>query len=209
MTRIKICGLFREQDIGYVNEAMPDYAGFILNFPKSHRNITVEQAENLRSRLRPEILPVCVFVDQPLEAVICAAEKVNPAVIQLHGNEGNAYIAELKEKTGREVWKAFRIQDEADLKAAAQCCADAVLLDNGCGTGEGFDWSKVEAFPRPFILAGGLTPENIPDAVARLHPGILDISSGVETNRLKDREKMIAAVQAAHMGSRTGCTMIR
>ena len=197
MTRIKICGLFREQDIEYVNEARPDYAGFILHFPKSHRNIDLEKAKELRDRLLPEIRSVCVFVDQPLETVIQSAKYIQPDILQLHGSESNSYIEELKEKTGLTVWKAFRVRNRASMTKALESGADLVLLDNGYGTGEVFDWSKAESFRRPFILAGGLTPENIPDAVSRLHPTAVDISSGVETDRVKDRSKVLAAVRAA------------
>ena len=201
MTAIKICGLFREQDIEYVNEAKPDYAGFILHFPKSHRNLDIDRASLLRKRLRPDIRSVCVFVDQPAETVIRAADRVRPDVIQLHGHENDGYIAGLKERTGLEVWKAFRIRTEADLEAAGASAADVVLLDNGYGTGEVFDWSKAEAFHRPFILAGGLTAGNIPEAVRRLKPMAVDLSSGVETNRIKDRGKIMDAVLAAHTGN--------
>lgn len=197
MTKIKICGLFREQDIEYVNEALPDYAGFILHFPKSHRNIDLGKAKALRDRLVPEIRAVCVFVDQPLETVIRSAEYIQPDILQLHGSESNWYIKELKEKTGLTVWKAFRVRNSASMTEALESSADLVLLDNGYGTGEVFDWSRAESFRRPFILAGGLTPENIPDAVLRLRPTAVDISSGVETNRQKDRDKVLAAVRAA------------
>ena len=197
MTKIKICGLFREQDIEYVNEALPDYAGFILHFPKSHRNIDLGKAKALRDCLVPEIQSVCVFVDQPLETVIRSAEYIQPDILQLHGSESNRYIEELKEKTGLTVWKAFRVRNSASMTEALESSADLVLLDNGYGTGEVFDWSRAESFRRPFILAGGLTLENIPDAVLRLRPTAVDISSGVETNRQKDRDKVLAAVRAA------------
>lgn len=197
MTKIKICGLFREQDIEYVNEALPDYVGFILHFPKSHRNIDLGKAKALRDRLVPEIRSVCVFVDQPLETVIRSAEYIQPDILQLHGSESNRYIEELKEKTGLTVWKAFRVRNSASMTEALESSADLVLLDNGYGTGEVFDWSRAESFRRPFILAGGLTPENIPDAVLRLRPTAVDISSGVETNRQKDRDKVLSAVRAA------------
>ena len=197
MTKIKICGLYREADIDYVNEAGPDYAGFILDFPRSHRNLTPEAAAALRRNLAPGIRAVGVFVDRPLETVAAAAETVGLDVIQLHGHEDDAYIAALREKTGLPVWKAFKIRTAADLKAAARSGADAVLLDNGYGTGEAFDWSLAEGFARPFLLAGGLTPENIPAAVKAMRPALVDISSGVETNQIKDREKILAAVRAA------------
>lgn len=197
MTQIKICGLTREADIDYVNEARPDYIGFILNFPKSRRNLSPEQAAALKSRLSPEIRAVGVFVDRPAEEIIRAAETVGLDVIQLHGHEDDAYIAALRERTNLPVWKAFRVRSSADLSAAERSSADEILLDNGYGTGEAFDWSLAGGFNRPFLLAGGLTPERIPQAIRALHPKLVDISSGVETDGVKDRDKILAAVRAA------------
>lgn len=197
MTQIKICGLTREADIDYVNEARPDYIGFILNFPKSRRNLSPEQAAALKSRLSPEIRAVGVFVDRPAEEIIRAAETVGLDVIQLHGHEDDAYIAALRERTNLPVWKAFRVRSAADLSAAERSSADEILLDNGYGTGEAFDWSLAGGFNSPFLLAGGLTPERIPQAIRALHPKLVDISSGVETDGVKDRDKILAAVRAA------------
>lgn len=197
MTKIKICGLFRDCDIDYINEAMPDYAGFILHFPKSHRNIDPVQAQHLRGRLRPEIRAVGVFVDQPVQTVLEAAKIARLDIIQLHGHEDNVYIQIIKEKTGKPVWKAFRIRTALDLDEARVSSADEVILDNGYGTGVPFDWKMVRKFGRPYILAGGLTPGNIREAVRLLRPKALDLSSGVETNDVKDREKILAAVRAA------------
>lgn len=199
MTKIKICGLYRDQDIDYVNEASPDYAGFILHFPKSHRNLEPDRALKLRNRLLSQIRAVSVFVDQPMETVIFTAERLRADVIQLHGHESDKYIEELREKTGREIWKAFKVRCEEDLLAASSCKADMVLLDNGYGTGQTFDWSLLEAFDRPFILAGGLTPSNISEAISRLGPVAVDLSSGVETEGRKDRKKIMAAVRAARI----------
>ena len=197
MTKIKICGLFRDCDIDYINEAMPDYAGFILHFPKSHRNIDPVQAQHLRGRLRPAIRAVGVFVDQPVQTVLEAAKIARLDIIQLHGHEDNVYIQIIKEKTGKPVWKAFRIRTALDLDEARVSSADEVILDNGYGTGVPFDWKMVRKFGRPYILAGGLTPGNIREAVRLLRPKALDLSSGVETNNVKDREKILAAVRAA------------
>ena len=203
MSRIKICGLFRECDIDYVNEAKPDYIGFILNFPKSRRNISYETASGLKQKLAPGILAVGVFVDQPAEAVCAAAQQIGLDVLQLHGHEDDGYIAAVKERAGLPVWKAFKVKTEADLQAAKNCSADEVILDNGYGTGEVFDWSLLNRFSREFILAGGLTPERIPRAVRMLNPKVVDLSSGVETDKVKDRDKILAAVRAAH-----ACVMI-
>lgn len=197
MTQIKICGLFRGCDIDYVNEAKPDYIGFILNFPKSHRNVSPEQAAELKNRLLPGIKAVGVFVDQPAEFVLSAAEQIGLDVIQLHGHEDDSYILKLREKTDLPIWKAFKIRSAEDLSAAETCAADEVILDNGYGTGTVFDWTCAADFPRRFILAGGLTPENIPEAIRTLRPAVLDISSGVETDKVKDRDRILSAVRAA------------
>ena len=141
-------------------------------------------------------------VDQPLETVIRTAAAVHPQILQLHGTEDNRYISHLREQTGLVIWKAFRIRNDADLAAAMESSADVVLLDNGYGTGQAFDWSKAVEFSRPFILAGGLTPENISEAVSKLHPLAVDLSSGVEQSRMKNKAKILAAVRAAH-GKRT------
>lgn len=198
MSKIKICGLFRDCDIDYVNEAKPDYIGFILNFPKSHRNISPERALELRSRLAEDIRPVGVFVNQPAEVVCEAAKRARLSVIQLHGQEDNNYIADLRKRISSTtpIWKAFGIRTASDLAAAQSSTADEILLDNGYGTGEVFDWSVISDFDRPFILAGGLTSGNIHEAIELFNPRVLDISSGVETDKVKDREKIFAAVRA-------------
>ena len=196
MTEIKICGLTREEDIAYVNEALPDYAGFILHFPRSRRNLTPDQAARLRRMLSPAVKAVGVFVSQPLETVVRTASETGIDIIQLHGNEDNDYIEALRNQCTLPVWKAFRVRSREDLASASASTADAVLLDNGYGTGEAFDWTLADGFARPCGLAGGLTPENIPGAIRTLHPQFLDISSGVETAGRKDRAKILAAVDA-------------
>lgn len=198
MTKIKICGLFRPCDIDYVNEARPDWCGFIINFPKSHRNLTPDQVRELRRGLDSSITPVGVFVDQPLEEVADLLNDGTISIAQLHGHEDDAYIAALRARApGKEIWKAYKIRSQADLAAANDSTADLVLLDNGCGTGQTFDWSLLQNFPRSYLLAGGLNPENLPAAIRTLHPFGVDLSSGVETERRKDRVKILAAVAAA------------
>ena len=198
MTRIKICGLTRPEDVRYVNTAKPDWCGFILNFPSSRRNVTPEQARALRAGLDPDIRPVGVFVDRPVEEVAALLNSGVISVAQLHGREDNAYISVLRTLApGCVVWRAFQLRSQADLAAADASGADLVLLDNGRGTGQTFDWSLAGSVHRPFLLAGGLTPESIPRAVAALRPYGLDMSSGVETDGVKDPAKIQAAVTAA------------
>lgn len=193
-TKIKICGLFRECDIDYVNLAKPDYIGFIIGFPKSHRNITPDQVATLKARLVGEIKSVGVFVNAPLEDIL----EVEPYldIIQLHGGEDNAYISSLREMLpAKEVWKAFKVKSNDDLTSAQNCSADRIVLDNGYGTGECFDWSLLGEFNKAYILAGGITPENIRQAIDSFHPEVIDISSGVETNKLKDLDKITQIVK--------------
>ena len=198
MTKIKICGLFRECDIEAVNAHRPDWCGFIVNFSKSHRSLAPDAVRALRSMLDPGIVPVGVFVDQPAEDVAALLNDGTISVAQLHGHEDADYIAQLRALSpGREIWKAIKIRSHADLDAANASPADLVVLDNGYGTGQTFDWSLAGGIDRPFLLAGGLTPENIPEAIAQLRPYGLDISSGVETDKLKDSIKIKAAIAAA------------
>ncbi len=198
MTKIKICGLFQSRDVDYINEARPDWCGFILNFPKSHRNLDVERLRSLRSRLAEGVTPVGVFVDQPVETVAALLEEGLISVAQLHGHEDGAYIAKLRALApGKPIWRAFKVRSETDVLEAQRSEADLVVLDGGQGAGQVFDWSLVRAVRRPFLLAGGLTPENIPRAVGTLQPYGVDLSSGVETDRQKDRSKILVAVAAA------------
>ena len=196
MTEIKICGLFRECDIEAVNDAKVDYAGFIIDFEKSHRNLSIKDATHLRSLLDKEIKAVGVFVNKPAEEVVKAAHEIGLDVIQLHGSEDGDYIRKVKEQSGLTIWKAFKIRSAEDVKAANLSPADMILLDNGYGTGKAFDWSLAGGFDREFMLAGGLTPENVIEAIDALKPKLVDISSGVETEKQKDRNKILAVVKA-------------
>lgn len=198
MTRIKICGLYRPEDIDYVNQALPDFCGFVIDFPKSHRSVTPERVRSLRAGLSEGITPVGVFVNEPIGIVADLLRDRTIKIAQLHGSEDGEYIAALRrEAPGAVIWKAFKVRRDDDLTAANGSGADMVLLDNGFGTGESFDWSLAWGVERPFILAGGLTPENIPAAIDALHPWGLDVSSGVETDKVKDIKKIKAAVEAA------------
>ena len=197
MTKIKICGLRRPEDIAYVNEAKPDFAGFIIDVPKSRRNVPREKVWELTALLSPEILPVGVFVNAPMETILSLVTDGTLKAVQLHGQESQSYLEELKKQVAVPLIRAFSIRSPEDLTEAEKSPADFVLLDNGAGgTGETFDWSLLSSFDRPFFLAGGLRLENITEAVSRFHPYALDLSSGVETDGYKDKEKIIAAVAA-------------
>lgn len=195
-TRIKICGLYRPCDAEYVNAAMPDYAGFVF-YEKSTRNVSMKQAKEIRLTLHQKIITVGVFVNAPKEKINTLFQENIISIIQLHGSESNEYILELRNMLpGAKIWKAYKIRSASDIKIASQSAADMVILDNGYGTGECFDWSLIEDYPLPYILAGGLTPNSIPNAILRLHPYAVDISSGVESNGVKDRCKILEAVAA-------------
>lgn len=197
-TKIKICGLFRDCDIRYVNEVQPDFAGFVF-YPPSHRNVTGEQMRHFREMLSRRIPAVGVFVDAPAEQV---AEYLNEGILQiaqLHGHEEEHYIEKLRSLSpGCTIWKAFRIAGQEDLKKAKASSADRILLDNGYGTGKCFDWNLMDGqrIPRPFLLAGGLCPENVKDAVDKFAPWGVDVSSGVETNKQKDLQKIRKMIEA-------------
>lgn len=196
MSRIKICGLFRPCDADAVNRAMPDYAGFVF-FQKSHRNVSFAQARALRDMINPAIRTVGVFVNAPRADIAQLFCQKTIGIVQLHGDEDDVYIAWLRAGIpDAQIWKAYKIRVQADLHAASQSKADMVLLDGGAGTGMRFDWTLIRRFSRPFILAGGLAPENIPAAIAQ-NPYAVDLSSGVETDGVKDAEKINAAVRAA------------
>ena len=189
MKLIKICGLKRQLDIEYVNQCKPDFVGFIINFPKSHRNLTPKQVKDLTEGLDKGITKVGVFVNQPVELV---AELLNNNVIdiaQLHGNEDNAYIEKLRQKTVKGIWQAIIVRKEEDLAQAKASKADLVLLDAGQGSGQAFDWALLTKLDRRFALAGGLNLDNLEDAM-KTNAVLLDVSGGVETDKYKDLDKI-------------------
>ncbi len=201
MTKIKLCGMFRFQDIDYVNEAKPDYCGFIVEVPSSHRNVSIQTLRCLRARLDPNILPVGVFVNAPQEQIISLVRDGTISLVQLHGTEDEKYISALRQEIFVPIIQAFRVAGPEDVLLAEQSNADHILLDNGSGgTGQRFDWTNIQGLRRPYILAGGLNPQNISEALKQLHPWGIDLSGGLETNRLKDREKILAAVHAVREG---------
>lgn len=198
MSKIKLCGLRRLEDIAYVNEARPDFAGVILaRNPKFWRAVDSAQAARMREALEPSIPLVGVFVDDGEDYVVSLLERGIIDIAQLHGHETAETICSIRRRTGKPVWKAFQVNTWADVASALSTSADLLLLDSGAGSGVAFDWSLVAEVDRPFLLAGGLTPENLPAAIRQVHPWGVDLSSGTETNQLKDRDKLIAAVQAA------------
>lgn len=195
MTKIKLCGLTRPCDIEYVNELLPEYIGFVFA-PKSRRYISPEKAEVLREHLDDRITPVGVFVDEKIEVIADLIKRKIIDIVQLHSNESEQYIEDLRRVIDCPVIKAFRIESEADIVSANNSSADYVLLDSGGGTGKVFDHSLLKDIARPYFLAGGLTPENVETAVKQLKSFAVDVSSSLETDGFKDKIKMTAFVNA-------------
>ncbi len=200
MTKIKICGLKSEDDISYVNELKPDYIGFVF-LQGRKRYVSPSQASHLRGLLDPSIPAVGVFVGEPLDQVIALAKSETIQMIQLHGQEDEAYLKELRKHCSQPVIKAFIIKTKEDMEKALSFPSDYLLLDNGLGTGEAFDWSLIQNIDRPFFLAGGLNPGNAASAIKLAHPYALDVSSGVETDGKKDYEKIKAFIHAVRTTS--------
>ena len=190
-TKIKICGLRRREDILAVNEAKPDYCGFIIEFPRSFRSVTADQVRALVKELNSEIQPVGVFVNAPMELVRELLDEGTLALAQLHGQEDESYIRKLKTYTDRPVIRAFSIKTAEDIEKALQSPADYILLDQGGGgTGKNFDWSLIPEIQRPFFLAGGIGATNLEQAIQEIHPYAVDLSSSVETEKWKDPVKI-------------------
>ena len=193
MVKIKLCGLTLRCDIDWANELLPDYVGFV--FAGSRRRVTDEQAAQLRNILREDIPAVGVFVDEPIDHAAALVRQGVIQLVQLHGAEDEAYIRELRRAVSVPVIQAFSVRSSEDIQAAGRSSADFVLLDHGAGgTGRAFDWSLAAALDRPYFLAGGLHPGNAA-AAAELYPYAVDVSSGIETAGVKDRQKMIEFVR--------------
>lgn len=188
MVKIKFCGLKRLCDIVWANELHPDYAGFV--FAGRKRRVDDEQAAFLRQALDPAIAAAGVFVNEDLAHIETLVLAGTIQIVQLHGQEDDAYIAALRQHLRVPIIKAFSIAGPADIVRAQHSTADYILLDHGAGgTGKTFDWTWVSKIKRPYFLAGGLTPNNAAQAAA-LQPYALDVSSGIETDGVKDKEKM-------------------
>lgn len=195
--KIKLCGLTRPCDIEAVNELQPDYIGFVFA-KKSRRYVSPEKAEELKAMLAPGIQAVGVFVNEEPEQIVSLLEAGTIDVAQLHGQEGEREIRRLRELTDHPLIQAFRIDTEQDVERANASTADYVLLDSGAGgTGTVFDWDLLQAIRRPYFLAGGLDTENLGTVKAKLNPYGIDVSSGIDTDGYKDKEKMTAFVAAA------------
>jgi phosphoribosylanthranilate isomerase len=211
--RVKICGLFREQDIDYVNEGRPDYAGFV--FTQSKRQVTPTLAQRLRSRLADYIIPVGVFVNSQIDEITALYKNGVISIAQLHGSEDDDYITKLKEKNSDlpviKVCKFLTIRRKEDSKENVEAernfafsaysgiinnkNSDYILVDSGAGSGETFNWNLLKKLKieKPWFLAGGINIKNVKQAMA-LAPFALDISSGAETDGIKSREKILQLI---------------
>lgn len=195
MTKVKICGIKSEMDADILNRYKPDYAGFIFDKTRK-RYLEKSKAAELRKKLDNSIKTVGVFVNADMDHILEFVHEGIIDIIQLHGDEDEKFIEEMKQELVHfnvdiPVVKAFGIKNADDIKLASASSADMVLLDTGRGgTGKTFDWDLIRDIHRDYVLAGGLTPENVRGAVDRFHPYAVDVSGGVETDGKKDEEKI-------------------
>lgn len=196
MTAIKICGISRVEDIEYVNMYLPEYIGFV--FAKSRRQVTRIQAKQLKMLLNPKIKAVGVFVNEKISSIIEVVNEGCIDMIQLHGKEDQQYIKELKKQTDLPIIKAVSLEETNTFDLDV----DYYLLDSKVpGSGKSFDWSKIKEMHMPFFLAGGITIDNLQEALMVNSYGI-DISSGVETKGIKDRKKIETVIGGVRNGKR-------
>ena len=195
MTKIKICGLTRTEDIEMVNEFLPDYIGFV--FAKSRRQVSAEQAKELKNKLRPAIKAVGVFVNEKPENIAEIANQGIIDLIQIHGDEDAAYCAQLRKLTQAPIIKVVRVEREDDLAGIEEFDCDYYLFDTLSskeygGTGKAFDHSLLhnKEIKKPFFVAGGLNQDNVAAAIEATKPFGVDTSGGVETDGSKDVNKI-------------------
>ncbi len=196
MVKVKICGIKTLQDVEFVNRQKPDFTGFVF-YPLSKRDVSLITARSLKAKLNKKIKSIGVFVNAPPEEVAAAAELGIINMVQLHGDETNAYIAELRKICTLPIIKAVRVRGEADIKKAAFYNCDYFLFDTYStasygGTGRQFDTQLLKGVKinKPYFLAGGLNAGNVRSALKGLKPYAVDVSGGVETGGSKDEIKI-------------------
>lgn len=201
MVKVKICGIKNLQDVQAVNKHKPDFAGFVF-YPLSKRYVSLIVARRLKAALNRHIKTVGVFVNAPVEEIAAAAELGIIDLVQLHGDEGNAYIAELKKICKLPIIKAVRVQDENDIKRADYYNCDYLLFDTYSqsaygGTGRQFNTQLLKGVKihKPYFIAGGLNADNVRRAIKGLKPFAADVSGGVETDGGKDAAKIKAFIK--------------
>ena len=190
MIKIKFCGLKRIEDIEAANEIKPDYIGFVFA-KKSKRYVDFETAAKLKEALNPNIKAVGVFVDEEPKTIAKLYTEGIIRIAQLHGSEDEAYIKKLRSLADLKLIKAFGVSSKEDILKAEESSADLILVDGKSpGSGKNFDWSLLEDVKRPYILAGGLNRKTLEEALEKLSPYGVDVSSGIETEGFKDAIKM-------------------
>jgi phosphoribosylanthranilate isomerase len=205
-TRIKYCGLTLREQVAEAISAGADAVGFVL-FSKSKRFVNLERLKGLTEDIPAFVTPVLLFVNPSAEFVRAALQAVPRATLQFHGGESPEFCASFGAPWIKAV--SFRTRDEFILLADRYSQADALLVDTPTedwgGSGRTFDWDTIGEAPVPLILAGGLNPENVGEAIARVHPFAVDVSSGIETAPgVKDSIKMqlfARCVQKADLSS--------
>lgn len=192
---VKMCGIRREEDVEYANEVCPDYIGFI--FADSPRRVSWEDAASFRKDLKKEIRCVGVFVNETPEKIAEIAARVPLDAVQLHGDETEEDIRQLRSLYDKEIWKAARVRSKDDIQKVQTLPADRILLDSfskeaygGTGRTINLDILSESEITKPYFLAGGLNTGNLKGILEAIHPEGIDISSGIETNGCKDLDKM-------------------
>lgn len=189
MTKIKLCGIRRKEDIEIINKTDISYIGFIF-YKNSFRYIDINKAKSLKKLLNPKIKVCGVFVNEDMEKILNIVKNNIIDIIQLHGNEDNNYIEKLKEKSKKKIIKAFEINNERDIEKALNSKADFIMFDAGKGSGKTFDWNLIKGVQRNYFLAGGINLENINKAFNIIKPYAIDLSSSIESNGFKDENKI-------------------
>lgn len=195
MARVKICGINSPEDVEIVNELKPDYVSFA--FYKNKRQVTYEKARKLKQLLDKDIRVIGVFVDENTNVVASAANDDLLDVIEFHGNEGPGEIERIKAFTSKPIIQGFRIRSRADVEVALDSHADSILMYSDSECGVPMDWKLLTNVTRPYFLAGGLNADNIEKAIKICHPFAVSVTTGVETDGIKDREKMAAFIKIA------------
>lgn len=194
MTKIKLCGMQKEAHIEWANEAGCDYIGFI--FAPSRRQISRTVAANLRKRVSSSISVVGVFADESIEHIARIANEGTIDLIQLHGRENGAYLADLRSYCSLPIIKAVCNPHTTE---RVPFPADFILLDGAKGgSGEVFDWNQATGYDKPIFLAGGLHTGNLAQAIRKVSPYAVDLSSGLEEHGEKQRHLMLQATAIAH-----------
>ena len=195
MARVKICGINSPEDVEIVNELKPDYVSFA--FYKNKRQVTYEKARKLKQILDKDIRVIGVFVDENTNVVASAANDDLLDVIEFHGNEGPGEIERIKAFTEKPIIQGFRIRSRGDVELALDSHADSILMYSDSESGIPMDWKLLMNVTRPYFLAGGLNADNIEKAIKICHPFAVSVTTGVETDGIKDREKMAAFIKMA------------